>query len=228
MAKKKNDDGFGLLIIAAVFAASLVAGLIFLVNTFLVRNHFAKKYDLKNVPVRVTESTWIIIKGFVGLTVGIGFFGGLGFYLIFAGFHMLLYPQQLTPIQAALVFVIMLVLGILFVLLALACSARLGVMQIGMLIFPEKGFFVIPADTHRNTFSENILHGRWFLDMFKMEELPLKQITKITREKGKIVYVHGKFGTRKIAWGDKQKRDECINALEMACKRRLTGMTLED
>lgn len=70
---------------------------------------------------------------------------------------------------------------------------------------------------------ENILQGRYFSDMYKMEELPLSEIQKITREGGKIAYVHGKFGTRKISWRDKQKRDECIATLERACKKNLGG-----
>lgn len=121
------------------------------------------------------------------------------------------------------VFIISLILLVISVAGCFTTSARIGTSQIGMLVFPDTDKFVIPADPQKNTFMENIMQGKYFSDMYKMEELPLSEIQKITREGGKIAYVHGKFGTRKISWRDKQKRDECIATLERACKKNLGG-----
>ena len=47
-----------------------------------------------------------------------------------------------------------------------------------------------------------------------MESVRLSQIKKITREAGKKLYIHGPFGSRGIHFSNKQKRDECISAIE--------------
>ena len=61
-----------------------------------------------------------------------------------------------------------------------------------------------------------------------MEELPLKDITKITREGGKKSFIHGKFGTRCVKWRNKQKRDECVAARETARGKRLPKTSIDD
>jgi hypothetical protein len=47
-----------------------------------------------------------------------------------------------------------------------------------------------------------------------LEQINLGEIQRITREAGKHLYIHGQFGSRRISFTNKQKRDECINFIQ--------------
>lgn len=218
MAKKNDTDG----IVALVALASVLLSSVFLINTIAVNKHFAKKYNLNEVDIRVHDSG-NILRFFK-------FMYGIGILMIFS-LILVQYPVEngiamikngFNPANFIGIIVPMILIFI-SLLICFTLSARIGTSQIGMLVFPDEDKFVIPADPNKNTFIENIFQGKLFSDMYKMEELPLSEIQKITRESGKKAYVHGKFGTRKISWRDKQKRDECIATLERACKKNLGG-----
>lgn len=218
MARKKDGSDSGLFFVMAGLA--LLASSVFLINTCFVMRHFSSKYDIKNAGHRVTDTgnilrfalpmmTWVLLPltfGFLGMMI----IGGAA-------------AQSGSVLVSVILSVMIISIPIIIITGLLATTARLGTTQIGMLVFPEKGVFVIPADPAKNTFTENILKGRYLFSMFTMEELPLKEVDKITREKGNTAFIHGKFGTRGIKWRNKQKRDECIAALERACKKRLSS-----
>ena len=218
MAKKNNEDPSA----ALLGLVSIILSSVFLINTVAVHKHYAKKYNLNEVDIRVHDSGNIL--RFFGHMCGIGLLmitslillvvaGNSLFAIINTGINVI----NLSTLLISLILMIISVVG------CFTTSARIGTSQIGMLVFPGEDKFVIPADPKKNTFIENVFQGKYFSDMYKMEELPLSEIQKITRESGKKAYVHGKFGTRKISWRDKQKRDECIATLERACKKTLGG-----
>lgn len=218
MSKKSDAEGWAALISLAAVALSSV----FLINTIAVNRHFAKKYNINEVDIRVHDSGNIL--RFYKHLCGIGFLMVLSFYSI-----MVAIDSTINLINSGNViqYINYIIIGALVSIISLAScfilSARIGTSQIGMLVFPEHDMFVIPADPRKNTFIENIFQGKLFSDMYKMEELPLSEIQKITKEAGKQAFVHGKFGTRRISWRDKQKRDECIATLERACRKNLGG-----
>lgn len=47
----------------------------------------------------------------------------------------------------------------------------------------------------------------------RMDEVRLSEIGRITRKAGADLYIHGSFGSRRITFTNKQKRDECIYAI---------------
>lgn len=213
---KKNDSGCAVLIITLVFLAASIAGLPFLLVSYFTRKHFAEKYDLANVPARVFDTTSSTIKGAMGIVILTGLLTLIGAFFIGFGFHCIFIDPHYLWAAGSFI------LGILFLICATPLAGVFGILQIGMLVFPKQGIFVIPADPAKNTVSQNILEGRWFTDMFHMEELQLADIERVTREGGTVALIHGKFGTRSIRWSNKQKRDECITTLERHAKRRLT------
>lgn len=208
MAKKK-DDSFLLLIQATIIAVFSV----FLINTIIVNRHFAKKYDVKEKGVRVSDSGNILRFG-----IDFAAFSG-GVFLLFlcAG------PFLAKDVPIAIRLIALAIVLTPMVVAALALSARIGATQIGMLIFRDKDMFVIPTDPNKNTFVENVLKGGLLTSMFTMEELPLSGLNKITKQSGKKAFLHGTFGTRRVVWRNKQKRDECIAALEFARGKRLSS-----
>lgn len=216
MAKQKID-GFHLLLTAAILGCFSV----FLVNTFCVNRHFSKKYNVGEADIRVSDTGNIlrfapILLTFVGIVIIACIVAGQLLESLKNGNSPLL-VYTLSGIIIAAVF-----------LLAFAISARLGTTQIGMVIFRKKDMLVIPADYNKNTLVENVFGGKLFTSMFAMEELPLSGLRKITRQSGRKAFLHGTFGTRCVAWRNKQKRDECIAALERASSRRMGGIDMDD
>lgn len=218
MAKKNDADG----IVALIALASVILSSVFLINTVAVNKHYARKYNLDEVDSRVHDSGNIL--RFFKFMYGIGLLMIISLillqYPIENGIDMIRNGINTANLLGVIIPTILIAISILT---CFTLSARIGTSQIGMLVFPDEEKFVIPADPNKNTFIENIFQGKLFSDMYKMEELPLSEIQKITRESGKKAYVHGKFGTRRISWRDKQKRDECIATLERACKKNLGG-----
>ena len=129
---------------------------------------------------------------------------------------------------AIFVFVVALLTIIVANFFAIAYASRIATTQIGVLIYKQYDAFVIPCDVYNATFLDQF-KLRWFTDMRNMEVLQLSQIVKITRGgHGKMLYIHGTFGTRGVMWRDKRKREECIYALQISCNRKLADSIAYD
>lgn len=106
-------------------------------------------------------------------------------------------------------------------------SKQIGCKMIGVLLFPNDGLIVIPRDSLTNTATQDIAQAKWFKDMFSLEAIQTQSIKKITRQAGKRLFIHGDFGTRRISFSNKQKRDECIYAIERVIKKKLVTLDFE-
>ena len=203
-----------------VWALIAVAGVallgIFLINSICVYRHYDKKYDFAEATARVTD-TWNFVR-YMPAAIALG---------VPAFFTLATFPYQGLALHGNMAILILhaclslLLIAAVAVFPYLMLSARLATTQAGMLIYRQRGYFVIPTDWNKNTFVENVFHLELVKAMFTMERLELAEVQKITRDGGKTAFVHGEFGTRRIVWRDKQKRDECIAALERACGKRL-------
>lgn len=212
-----------------------LAGALFLINALIVNRYHSKKYNVSSAPVRVTDSGNIL--RFRKDILQIGFFVIILLPLCLLGeFYMgeealravrTIFPAASGAVLEAMFSVLMICVAVptiaVVFLVCLGISAHIGTSQIGMLVFPDRGVFVIPADPAKNTLTENVFRLKWLIDRFSMEELPIAQLDKITRQSGTSAYIHGSFGTRAIEWRNKQKRDECIATLERARGRRLSS-----
>ncbi|MGE4337896.1 MAG: hypothetical protein AB7E55_18235 [Pigmentiphaga sp.] len=67
---------------------------------------------------------------------------------------------------------------------------------------------------------EDCLQLKFIRELGDIESVQLSQIKKVTREAGKKLYIHGPFGSRGIHFSNKQKRDECISAIEASSRAR--------
>ena len=77
----------------------------------------------------------------------------------------------------------------------------------------------LPADLDNMGLGETLrLH--FLRRLGDQDRIDVKKITNITREKGVNFYIHGDFGSRKIHFTNKQKRDECISALQARTRVR--------
>lgn len=89
----------------------------------------------------------------------------------------------------------------------------------GVLVDPQNDRVLLPKDMANYSISD-YFNLKFVTELGTMEEVPLSQIRRITRQAGKKLYIHGKFGSRGMEFSKKQKRDECISAIEDASKSR--------
>jgi hypothetical protein len=55
---------------------------------------------------------------------------------------------------------------------------------------------------------------KFFRDLEKIDSVKISEIDQLSRQYGENLYIAGSFGSRKIWFTNKQKRDECIYALQ--------------
>ena len=99
-------------------------------------------------------------------------------------------------------------------------AERVAVRYLGVIFDDDGKKMVIPADLANASFSENI-RLNFIRKMGDYEEIDISEISNVTREKGVNFFVHGRFGSRKINFTNKQKRDECLSALQARSSVRL-------
>ena len=214
MARKKNDADVFLGMLGLL--GFLILGL-FLINSVCVVRHYDHKYKFNEATARVTD-TWNFARFLPEIVAA----GAVAFFACAPLFAPLEEAWNAGGARFALTAsYALIVVGVFMFAPFLPLSARLATTQAGLLIYEQRGYFVIPADWNCRSFSENIFRLKIVDWLFEMERLELRDVTKITREGGKVAFVHGRFGTRKISWRDKQKRDEYVAALENACGKRL-------
>jgi hypothetical protein len=111
-------------------------------------------------------------------------------------------------------------LFVLFLLWTLKKSAEgVAVEYFGVMFNDNDHSMHLPADLDNMGLSE-ILRLHFLRRLGDQDRIDIKKITNITREKGVNFYIHGDFGSRKIHFTNKQKRDECISALQARTRVR--------
>lgn len=214
---KKNEMwGFG-----------LIPCLFYLVFTALTYFKFKKKFGIECADIRVQDplNFTLLIAKLCGLSLA-------AFFIVLMPIAGVVKDYERNSLHSIIsyipLFIICFIAFAIVSFFAIAYASRIATTQIGVLIYRRYDVFIIPCDVHNATFLDQ-LKLQWFSDMRNMEVLKLSQIVKITRGgHGKMLYIHGYFGTRGIMWRDKRKREECIYALQIACNRKLTDTIAYD
>lgn len=102
---------------------------------------------------------------------------------------------------------------IFLILLSILLSLRLAVVYAGVMVNDEKDKISFPPDIQSfgitDYFSSKLIEY-----FYNINAVKLSIITKMTREAGKKLFIHGKFGSRCLVFSSKQKRDECIALIQ--------------
>lgn len=117
----------------------------------------------------------------------------------------------------------LLVAFVLFLLLQM--TRFIAARMFGVLVHAERGrvdFPQVPSNFNLEQWLR--LQPAW--SIASLGTVPIAEIESITRERGIWLHLHGPFGSRCIAMGSKQRRDECIAAIERMAGRRLVGRDL--
>ncbi len=106
-------------------------------------------------------------------------------------------------------------------------SCHLGAKMIGVLIFEDTNTMVLPRDPANNTARQDFFRLKWFFDLMRLDVVKLGEIEKMTRQSGVKLFIHGAFGTIGLRFSSKQKRDECISAIERTMKKSFVRLDME-
>jgi hypothetical protein len=199
LAAKKKDDS------DVYIALGMILFIPFLVFAWRHYNRLKREFAANASSQRIfdTESLWY------PLGVG-GVITAVLAYLILSLAHG---PWYLSIIFAPC-------LGLLFLYLGRQVARWLAATYFGVLVDPLQDRVLLPCDMASYGVAD-YLSFRFLQDMGVVDSIPLSGITKITREAGKSLYVHGAFGSRAMTFTNKQKRDECIAAIESASRRSI-------
>jgi hypothetical protein len=126
-------------------------------------------------------------------------------YILFSGIGLGMVLDK-SKVLGFMLIIIIVGIGILL-------GMRLAVVYLGAVIDDNKDMIVFPPDfqsfTITDYFSSKIIES-----FYSTDNVSLSDIFKMTRQAGKYLYIHGDFGSRKLAFSSKQKRDECIATIQ--------------
>lgn len=120
--------------------------------------------------------------------------------------------QPLTPLYAAIA------ISALYLLIKLAMAISSN--YFGVVIDTKQDRIILPKDMNNYSVSDYI-QLKFIRELGRMEEVRLSQIKRITRQGGTALFIHGNFGSRSIKFSIKQKRDECMSAIQEGCSASL-------
>lgn len=188
MTTKKNDNLTPLLI----FAGFLLF-IPFLFFTFLHYRKLKKMYPKTDDSQRIFDFGNLIpaiIPGAISLAIGA--------YLI----------AQSNQFWGSLIFIAITWLGYNF-------AKSIAVTYYGVIVNSKNDTILLPKDM-ANYGIEDYMKLKFIRELGTMDVVNLSSITKITKQAGKKLFIHGSFGSRGVEFSSKQKRDECIAAIENA------------
>ena len=196
MAKKKSGGGAELVLLAI--------GIIFIpfVLTFGLLHYMRLKWKyLKSRGVRRVVDVWNLGAPFYSFAALI-----LGTYMIFAMTYDSNRPLSYTALVVAFY-------------IGAKLAQRSASCYFGAAILPDTQTVVFPEDMAGYGIGDYI-KLKFIRNLSLMDEVDLNDIEKISRQSGKRLYIHGPFGSRGISFTNKQKRDECISAIQAVAKRK--------
>jgi hypothetical protein len=102
---------------------------------------------------------------------------------------------------------------LLWLWLSVICFKWLAVAHFGVIVDPENDRIVFRFDQESYDLVD-YLKLKFIRDLPRIDEVRLSDIGRITRKIGFDLYLSGSFGSRRITFTNKQKRDECNYAIQ--------------
>lgn len=112
------------------------------------------------------------------------------------------------------------------ILVAYKMAQWVAVKYIGAIIDADRRVVYFPPDM-QSYGVEDYLTGKFLKDMSILDMVKIDSIDRITRQVGKRLYLHGQFGSRGIFFSDKQKRDECMSAIQQLAGKNVIMYEME-
>ncbi|MFM5185755.1 hypothetical protein [Aeromonas jandaei] len=191
------------------YAFMIIGGILFLPFMLFSYVHYSriKKCHMKESGTQRVYDVGLLWRSVI-FSVGIITTGLIAMF--YTNGYLLSY---VSPEYAKVVFCIDALIVVISLYPIKKMAERVAVRYFGVVFDDNEKKIVIPADLENSSFGEN-LRLNFIRKMGDYEEINIKDISNVTREKGVNFYIHGNFGSRKINFSNKQKRDECLSALQ--------------
>ncbi|HEC1249249.1 TPA: hypothetical protein RZN50_000118 [Citrobacter braakii] len=203
MAKKKDDGSAVMLLFVVaffVFLPFLIFGIFFyrkLKRKYSAIPNIQRVYDIGVLFKTLGASIVVIVVSAV-------------LVLQFCG----LLAKNLSPETSRNIAGVILVLYPIVMIWPMKKMAeRIAIEYFGIIFNDNDRTMILPADIGNMGLGDR-LRLKFLSRMGEQDSIEIRKISNITREKGVNFYIHGDFGSRRINFSNKQKRDECISALQ--------------
>lgn len=203
MAKKKDDGSAVILLFVVaffVFLPFLIFGIFFyrkLKRKYSAIPNIQRVYDIGVLFKTLGASIVVIVVSAV-------------LVLQFCG----LLAKNLSPETSRNIAGVILVLYPIVMIWPMKKMAeRIAIEYFGIIFNDNDRTMILPADIGNMGLGDR-LRLKFLSRMGEQDSIEIRKISNITREKGVNFYIHGDFGSRRINFSNKQKRDECISALQ--------------
>lgn len=203
---KANETGvLVLLLILLTFAQIVIFGLVALIyHQDLMNRYFKNAGDDAR---RVNDFT-AVKKPMLAIM-----FGPALVSMIYLGICYLAFSDGKSLSQAAPILLLASPLILIWLWLGFVFFRWLAVAHFGVIVDPGSNRIVFQFDQESYDLKD-YLKLKFIRDLPKMDEIRLSDIDRITRKYGWDLYILGSFGSRRITFTNKQKRDECIHAIQ--------------
>ncbi|WP_318388847.1 hypothetical protein [Enterobacter sp.] len=209
MAKKKDDGSLGFLLV-------IVAFLIFL--PFLIFS-FLRYRKLKRIYNAIPNIQRVFDTGKLYSSVLFAVLMVVGAIVLMIGLVSALH-KNLNPSDAAILSKSLLItIAVLMIWPMKKMAERVAVEYFGIIFNDNDNTMILPADISNISFGD-LIRLKFLRRLGEQDRIAIGSINNITREKGVNFYIHGGFGSRRINFSNKQKRDECLSALQARAGNR--------
>jgi hypothetical protein len=203
MAKKKDDGSAVILLFVVaffVFLPFLIFGMFFyrrLKRKYSAIPNIQRVYDIGALFKTLGASIAVIVVS-----------------ALFALQFCALITKDLSPGNSRNIARVILVLYPIVMIWPMKKMAeRIAIEYFGIIFNDNDRTIILPADIG-NMGLGDWLRLKFLSRMGEQDSIEIRKISNITREKGVNFYIHGDFGSRRINFSNKQKRDECLSALQ--------------
>lgn len=209
MAKKKDDGSLGLLLVILAFFIFLP----FLIFSFLRYRNLKRLYNAIPNVQRVFDT------GKLYSSVAFAIFTVMGAFGLMIGLVSVVQKNVNPDVADILSKSILVIIAVLMIWPMKKMAERVAVEYFGIIFNDNDNTMILPADISNISFGD-VVCLKFLSRLGDQDRIEISAITNITREKGVNFYIHGSFGSRRINFSSKQKRDECLSALQARAGNR--------
>ncbi|MHA0273150.1 hypothetical protein [Enterobacter ludwigii] len=209
MAKKKDDGSLGLLLVILAFFIFLP----FLIFSFLRYRNLKRLYNAIPNVQRVFDT------GKLYSSVAFAIFTVMGAIGLMIGLVSVVQKNVYPDVADILSKSILVTIAVLMIWPMKKMAERVAVEYFGIIFNDNDNTMILPADISNISFGD-VVRLKSLSRLGDQDRIEISAITNITREKGVNFYIHGSFGSRRINFSSKQKRDECLSALQARAGNR--------
>jgi len=206
MAKKKNEGSGEMFILFFIVAACLLF-LPFLIFTANRYRKLKRKYNAMPNLQRVYDVK-LIFTNFAAVVLLVALIA-LCLFLFTYYITAYIYPEALPYVMLTL----LIAFPIAMFWPLKKAAEYIAIDYMGVMFNDNDGTMIFPADSGNQSLSD-IVRLRFLHRISEQDIISISRITSVTREKGVKFFIHGDFGSRLFYFSSKQKRDECLSALQ--------------